>query len=68
MKVYMGLKGEPVDLEIEIIGRGKVQVNSIIITPNYQKGNWSGKYFTRIPISIKAIPEGGYKFIKWSGF
>ena len=68
MKDYMGLKGEPVDLEIEIIGRGKIQVNSIIITQNYQRGNWIGKYFTRIPITIKAIPEKGYKFIQWSGY
>ena len=66
MKEYMGLKGEPVDLEIEIIGRGKVQINSII--PNYLKGYWTGKYFTRIPIAIKAIPEEGYKFRKWTGY
>ena len=67
MKEYLGLKGEPVDLDIEIIGIGKVQVNSIIINPNYQKVYWTGKYFTRIPITIKAIPEEGYKFIKWTG-
>ena len=67
MKEYMGLKGEPVDLEIEIIGQGKVQVNSINISNN-KKGNWTGKYFTRIPITIKAIPEDGYKFSQWTGF
>ena len=68
MKEYLKLKGEPVDLEIEIKGRGKVQVNSIIIIPNNKKDYWTGKYFTKIPITIKAIPEDGYKFKQWTGY
>ena len=66
MKEYMGLKGDPVDLTIEIKGRGKVQINSI--TPNFKNGKWTGKYFSRIPITIKAIPDEGYDFKEWTEY
>ena len=65
MKNYIGLKGEPVDLTIEIIGRGKVQVNSIV--PKFRDGKWTGKYFSRIPITINAIPDEGFNFKEWTG-
>ena len=66
MKKFLGLRGNLVDLNIEIIGKGKVQINTII--PEINNGKWTGKYFTRIPISIKAIPDVGYNFKKWNGF
>ena len=66
MKNFLGLKGNLVDLNIEIKGKGKVQINTII--PEINDGKWTGKYFTRIPIPIKAIPEVGYNFKRWSGF
>ena len=66
MKDFIGLRGDLVDLTIEIKGKGKVQINSII--PNLNGGKWVGKYFSRIPISIKAIPDIGYNFIGLSGY
>ena len=66
MKEYMGLKGDPVDLTIEIKGRGKVQINSI--TPSFKNGKWTGKYFSRISITIKAIPDEGYDFKEWTEY
>ena len=66
MKKFLGLKGNLVDLNIEIKGKGKVQINTII--PEINDGKWTGKYFTRIPIPIKAIPDDGYTFKGWSGF
>ena len=66
MKDYLGLKGNLVDLNIEVRGKGKVQINTII--PVLNNGKWSGKYFSRIPISINAIPDIGYNFRGWSGY
>ena len=66
LKDYLGLKGDLVELTIEIRGRGKVQINSI--TPTFVDGKWTGKYFSRVPIVIKAIPEVGYNFGNWTGF
>ena len=63
---FIGLEGILVDLNIEIIGKGKVQINSII--PELNDKQWTGKYVSRIPIIIKAIPDVGYNFIEWSGY
>jgi hypothetical protein len=65
MKNYMNLKGDLVDLTIEVKGKGKIKINSI--EPKFSNGVWVGKYFTRIPIAIKAIPDVGYKFKEWTG-
>ena len=66
MKDYLHLKGELVDLTIEIKGKGKIQINSII--PTFSNNVWKGKYFSRIPIKIKAIDDNTYSFKEWSGF
>ena len=66
MKDYLHLKGELVDLTIEIKGKGKIQINSII--PTFNNNVWKGKYFSRIPIKIKAIDDNTYSFKEWSGF
>ena len=66
MKNFIGLKGNVVDLTIEIKGKGKIQINSII--PDIKNGIWTGKYFSRIPITIKAIPQAGYNFRRWGGY
>ena len=65
MKDYMQLSGNPVNLTIEIQEKGKVQVNSII--PKFKNNKWTGKYFSKIPITIKAIPDVGYNFLEWEG-
>ena len=61
----MQLSGNPVNLTIEIQEKGKVQVNSII--PKFKNNKWTGKYFSKIPITIKAIPDVGYNFLEWEG-
>lgn len=66
MKDFLKLNGTLVDLTIKINGKGKVQINSII--PDLNSGEWTGKYFTEIPIAIKAIPDDGYVFKEWSGY
>ena len=66
MKEYLQLKGDLVDLEIEMKGKGNIKINNSI-NQKFINGKWSGKYFTRIPISIEAIPEDGYTFKEWTG-
>ena len=66
MKQFLNLKGDAVDLTIEVKGRGKVQINSIF--PRFKNGIWTGKYFSKIPITIKAIPDHGYTFKEWDGY
>ena len=40
---------------------GKIKISSIVIDDNL----WAGSYYPGIPISIKAIPKKGYRFLKW---
>ena len=66
MKNYLKLRGNPVNLTIEIQGKGKIQVNSIL--PKFKNNKWTGIYFSLIPIDIEAIPEKGYIFKEWNGY
>jgi len=57
-----------------LAGVKKVQFNlsdpsggSIYIGGIKVKNQFLGDYFTRIPITIKAVPAVGYKFVKWLG-
>jgi len=48
-------------------GLGKVRVNTVEI--NWEESSsdpWQGLYYRSIPIELKAIPEPGYKFVRWS--
>ena len=65
LKDYIRFNGDIVDLTVKIEGKGKVQINSIAIELN--NGKWTGKYFTNIPISIKATPDERYYFKEWKG-
>ncbi|MGH1434921.1 MAG: CotH kinase family protein [Lewinella sp.] len=42
---------------------GWVQLNSLEI----QEENWSGDYFQNVPITLTAIAEPGYSFVRWTG-
>ncbi len=42
---------------------GSNDINSI----NISEPSWKGKYFSEIPIFVKARPKAGYKFSHWSG-
>ena len=50
---------------------GKLQINSAIITATTpgvtDPSNWTGTYFSGIPVEIRAIPEPGYQFKEWIG-
>ena len=65
MKEFLDLQGDLVDLNIEIKGKGKIQINTII--PTFIDNKWAGKYFSLIPISLKAIPDKDYYFNGWNG-
>ena len=66
MKEFLEIKGNLVDLNIEIRGKGKVQINTII--PIFNDNKWKGKYFSGIPINIKAIPDPDIHFNEWIGY
>lgn len=59
-KEYFGLT-DSITVNLNVIGKGKIKINSII-PEGYP---WSGTYFTEIPISLKAIPNKGYRFEQW---
>ena len=65
MKEFLKLEGNLVDLNIEIKGKGKIQINTIF--PTFIDNKWSGRYFSLVPISLKAIPDKDYTFNGWSG-
>lgn len=43
---------------------GLVEVNENL---KIQEFSWSGGYFEKVPIQLKAIPEAGFEFSHWSG-
>jgi hypothetical protein len=57
-------------LDVSDTLHGNIQVNHILIDqntvgisgPSYP---WQGIYFNNIPITLKAIPAPGYRFVKW---
>ena len=51
-------------LHVERIGGGKVLVNNNIKVTD---APFSGQYFQKIPVSIKAVPNFGYRFVRWEG-
>ena len=42
---------------------GTVQLNSLTI----DTANWQGEYFDSVPVSLMAIPNEGYEFVRWQG-
>ena len=66
MKEFLKLKGNLVELTLEIKGKGRIKINSI--SPKFVNGIWKGKYFTRIPIQIKAISDSRFQFKNWDGY
>src|SRR3990172_12705931 len=61
---YFDLSGTSnVSVNIENQNMGKVLINNVELI----KQNKTGIYFKDIPIEIKAIPDAGYRFVKWVG-
>ena len=42
---------------------GSVQLNSLTI----DSSNWQGEYFDFIPVTLTAIPNEGFEFVRWQG-
>ncbi len=55
--------GDMVDVSVDIKGGGKVLLNGIVEI----KDNFKGKYFEKLPIQLKAVPNFGYRFSHWKG-
>lgn len=50
-----------VEINLDVVGPGKVKISTI--TP--EEYPWDGDYFSDVPITIEAVPNQGYKFVKW---
>lgn len=53
--------GENISLKVDIEGSGTVLINNHLSIQN----NFTGQYFKRVPISLEARPEQGYRFLGW---
>lgn len=51
------------NIEIEDLAEGWVQVNSLKIEEN----DWGGDYFQEVPITVSAVARPGYEFLYWEG-
>jgi hypothetical protein len=51
--------------------RGHIIINSIAITEDTpgieDPSSWSGIYFRGVPITITAVPNPRYRFVRWEG-
>lgn len=52
-----------VNLNVNDAAAGKIKINTL--TPDTYP--WSGSYFNEIPIELEAIPNDGYRFVRWEG-
>jgi len=60
---FFGL-GEPTTLSADVSDpdAGNILINSVQVPDNF-----TGIYFTNIPIRLEAIPKPGYRFERWEG-
>ena len=65
LKEFLNIKGDIVELTIEVKGKGVIKINTI--TPEFKNGIWKGNYFSNVPINVEAIPEEGSEFKIWNG-
>ena len=62
IKSIFNLPGKPVSIKVNTENlNGSVKINSVIT----EKEVWEGTYFENIPITLEAIPNEGYYFVKW---
>lgn len=55
--------GDIRDLSLSIAKGGKVIINQAIDF----RDTFAGKYFEKIPIRLHAVPDLGYRFVRWEG-
>lgn len=58
---YFNVNNHTVTLSVSSKDAGKIKVNSI--TPNSYP--FTGNYFSQVPVMFTAIPNTGYKFVRW---
>ncbi len=70
---HFGIRGT-VELALDVNDPegGHIRINTIDIQPGQvgipdQPWPWSGVYFHDVPITITAVPAGGYEFAGWEG-
>ena len=61
MEEFFQLEGQ-IQVTVDIEGQGRVQVN----TARPDHFPWSGVYFRRIPLELRAHPAPGHRFAGWS--
>jgi hypothetical protein len=63
-KSFFSINGDySLNLSLSSANSGRIELNSITL----DKFPWSGTYFNDIPVSLRAIPKPGYRFIRWEG-
>ena len=61
---YFGINGMfNLNVSINNTDAGSVKLNSLTIDTS----NWQGEYFDSIPVSLTAIPNEGFEFVRWQG-
>lgn len=66
LKDDFGLTGTltSVELEVNDAASGKIILNSI--EPSFSDGGkWSGEYYTDYPVTLTAVANNGYRFVRW---
>ncbi|MDE5583631.1 MAG: CotH kinase family protein, partial [Ruminococcus sp.] len=64
LKNHIGLSGSLKKINIQCNAwQGRVEINTL--KPDFSSGSWKGQYFSDYEITLKAIPEKNYKFVRW---
>lgn len=54
-------------LGVQTAGSGTVRVNEIEVASAAPGGAWRGVYFLGVPVTLRAEPLDGYRFVRWEG-
>lgn len=52
-----------ITLQVNNEAHGDIQINTLTLS-NYP---WSGEYFASAPVTLRALPKPGYRFLRWEG-
>ena len=61
MHSYLEVSGSSRTLDIQTATNGKIKIDGVPLNHDY-----NGKYFKHATVSLKAIPNDGHIFVKWS--
>ncbi|GAA3651654.1 lamin tail domain-containing protein [Flavivirga jejuensis] len=50
-----------VEVNLDVVGYGTIKISTI----SPESYPWDGDYFSDVPITIEAIPNPGYQFVRW---